>query len=239
MRGCLTWFFALFAIVLVATWVFAPAVAAGLVSAGLGTAGFESADKQVTVVADPPIELLTLRADRIHLQATNARFGGVAMGAVDLTLGGVGLMGREADSVVGTLTAVRIPTLLGSPATITSVGLSGPSSDLRAILTLSLKDVQALASAAVEGQLGQTPTKVTLTAPDKVTVVASGLNVRGRLVVDKGGGLVLVTTSPAGFSGPIDIIRPGATQPLRLTGITLRTDGATLTATVDASFFGG
>ena len=62
---------------------------------------------------------------------------------------------------------------------------------------------------------------------------------RGRLVVDKGGGLVLVTTSPAGFSGPIDILRPGPTQPLRLTGIILRTNGATLTATVDASFFGG
>ena len=44
--------------------------------------------------------------------------------------------------------------MLGSPATISSVGLSGPSSDLRAIITLSAKDVQALASAAVEGQIG-------------------------------------------------------------------------------------
>jgi hypothetical protein len=239
MRGCLTWFFFLFAILLVATWVFAPAVAAGLVSAGLGTAGFESADRTVTVVADPPIELLTLRADKVRVQATNARFGGLTIGSVDLTLGGVGLVGRQADSVDGTLTGVRIPTLLGSPATITSVGLSGPSSDLRAIITLSLKDVQALASAAVRGPLGTTPSKVTLTAPDKVTVAASGMDVRGRLVVDKGGGLVLVTTSPAGFSGPIDIIRPGPTQPLRLTGITLRADGAILTAIVDPSFFGG
>ena len=65
---------------------------------------------------------------------------------------------------------------------------------------------------------------MTLTAPDKVTVAANGLNVRGRLIVDKGGGLVLVTTSPAGFSGPIDILRPGPTQPLRLTGITLRAE---------------
>lgn len=239
MRGCLTWFFALFAIVLVATWLFAPAVAAGLVSAGLGTAGFESADKKVTVIADPPIELLTLRADKVRVQATSATFAGLTIGSVDLTLGGVGLVGRQADSVDGTLTGVGVPTMLGSAANITSVGLSGPSSDLRAIITLSLKDVQALASAAVEGQLGQTPTKVSLTAPDKVTVVASGLNVRGRLVVDKGGGLVLVTTSPAGFSGPIDILRPGPTQPLRLTGITLRTNGATLTAIVDPSFFGG
>jgi hypothetical protein len=239
MRGCLTWFFALIAIVLVATWTFAPAVAAGLVSAGLGTAGFESADKKVSVIADPPIELLTLRADKVRLEATGATFAGLTIGSVDLTLGGVGLMGRQADSVDGTLTAVKVPTELGSTANLTSVGLSGPSSDLRAIVTLSLKDVQALASAAVEGQLGPTRTKVTITAPDKVTVSASGLNVRGRLVVDKGGGLVLVTTSPAGFSGPIDIFRPGPTQPLRLTGITLRSDGATLTATVDASFFGG
>ncbi len=239
MRGCLTWFFALIAIVLVATWTFAPVVAAGLVSAGLGTAGFESADKKVTVIADPPIELLTLRADKVRLEATSATFAGLTIGGVDLTLGGVGLMGRQADSVDGTLTAVQVPTELGSTANISSVGLSGPSSDLRAIVTLSLKDVQALASAAVEGQLGPARTKVTITAPDKVTVSTSGLNVRGRLVVDKGGGLVLVTTSPAGFSGPIDILRPGPTQPLRLTGITLRANGATLTATVDASFFGG
>jgi hypothetical protein len=239
MRGCLTWFFVVLAVLLGATWAFAPGVAAGLVSAGLGTAGFESADKSVTVVADPPIELLTLRADKVRVQATNATFSGLAIGSVDLTLGGVGLMGRQADSVDGTLTGVKVPTALGSAANLTSVGLSGPSSDLRAIVTLSLKDVQALASAAVEGQLGSSATKVTLTAPDKVTVSASGLNVRGRLVVDKGGGLVFVTIAPAGFSDPIDIFRPGPTQPLRLTGITLRTNGATLTATIDASFFGG
>ena len=239
MRGCLTWFFVLLAVVLIATWAFAPVVAAGLVSAGLGTAGFDSADKKVTVIADPPIELLTLRADKVRIQATDATFAGLRIAGVDLTLGGVGLMGREAESVEGTLTGVRIPTLLGSTATIDSVSLSGPSADLRAILTFGLKDVQALASAAVEGQMGSTATKVTLTAPDKVTVVASGINVRGRLVVDKAGGLVLITTSPAGFSGPIDIIRPGPTQPLRLTSIVLRTNGATVTAIVDPSFFGG
>ena len=76
-------------------------------------------------------------------------------------------------------------------------------------------------------------------APDKVTVVASGITVRGRLVVDKTGGLVLVTTYPAGFSDPIDILRPGPTQPLRFTSIILRSTGATVTATLDPSFFGG
>lgn len=240
MRGCLTWFFLLLAVLLVATWVFAPVVAAGLVSASLGTAGFESADKKVTVVADPPIELMTLRADRVTIQATDARLSGLRIASVDLTLEGVGLASRQADSVKGTLTGVQVPSPLGTPATISSVTLNGPSSDLRAILTLSAKDVQAMASAAVEGQMGSTTaTKVTLSAPDKVTVVASGITVRGRLVVDKTGGLVLVTTYPAGFSDPIDIMRPGPTQPLRFTSIILRTTGATVTATLDPSFFGG
>ena len=240
MRGCLTWFFLLLAVLLVATWIFAPVVAAGLVSAGLGTAGFESADKKVTVIADPPIELLTLRADKVTIQATNARFAGLLIGSVDLTLEGVGLAGREAESVEGTLTGVQVPTPLGIPATISSISLNGPSSDLRAILTLDAKDVRAMASAAVEGQMGSTTaTKVTLTAPDKVTVVASGITVRGRLVVDKTGGLVLVTTYPAGFSDPVDIMRPGPKQPLRFTSIILRTTGATVTATLDPSFFGG
>jgi hypothetical protein len=239
MRGCLTWFFLVLAVLLVATWVFAPVVAAGLVSAGLGTAGFESTDKKVTVIADPPIELLTLRADEVRIQATDARFSGLRIASVDLTLGGVGLGGRQAESVEGTLTGVQVPSPLGTPATISSISLNGSSADLRAILTLNVKDVQALASAAVEGQMGSTPTKVTLAAPDKVSVVASGITVRGRLVVDKAGGLVLVTTYPAGFSDPIDIIRPGPTQPLRFTSIILRSSGATVTALVDPSFFGG
>jgi hypothetical protein len=238
MRGCLTWFFLVLAVLLVATWIFAPVVAAGLVSAGLGTAGFESADKKVTVIADPPIELLTLRADKVSILATDARFSGMRIAKVDLTLEGVGLAGRDAESVEGTLTGVQVPSPLGIPATISSISLNGPSADLRAILTLNLKDVQALASAAVEGQMGSKPTKVTLAAPDKVTVVASGITVRGRLAVDDGG-LVLITTYPAGFSDPIDIIRPGPTQPLRFTSIILRANGATVTAMVDPSFFGG
>jgi hypothetical protein len=238
MRGCLTWFFLVLAVLLVATWIFAPVVAAGLVSAGLGTAGFESADKKVTVIADPPIELLTLRADKVSILATDARFSGMRIAKVDLTLEGVGLAGRDAESVEGTLTGVQVPSPLGIPATISSISLNGPSADLRAILTLNLKDVQALAGAAVEGQMGSKPTKVTLAAPDKVTVVASGITVRGRLAVDKGG-LILITTYPAGFSDPIDILRPGPTQPLRFTSIILRTNGATVTAMVDPSFFGG
>lgn len=239
MRGCLTWFFVVLAVGLVCVWSFAPAVAGGLVSAGLGTAGFESRDKLVTVIADPPIELLTLRADEIHVQAKDATFAGLRIAGVDLVLGGVGLVGRQADSVTGTLTGVQVPSPLGTTATISSVGLSGPSSDLRAILTFTAKDIQALASAAVEGQIGSTPTKVILAAPDKVNVIVSGISVRGRLAVDRTGGLVLITTSPPGFSGPIDIIRPGPTEPLRLTSIVLRPNGATITAIVDPSFFGG
>ena len=239
MRGCLTWLFVSLAVILVATWALAPAVAAGLISAGLGTAGFESTAKKVTVTADPPIELLTLRADRVRIQATDATFAGLRMAGVDLTLGGVGLLGREAASVEGTLTGVAVPTLLGPVATIGSVGLSGPSSDLRAILTMAAADVASLASAAVEGQTGSPATKVTLGAPDRVTVLASGVTVRGRLEVDAAGGLVFVTTAPAGSSGPVDIIRPGPGQPLRLTSVAVRTTGATLTAIIDPSFFGG
>ena len=242
MRGCLTSFFIFLAGLLLATWLFAPTVAAGLVSAGLGGAGFSSADKQVTVTAEPPIELLTLHADTVHLQATDATFAGLHMAGVDLILGGVGLLGRSADSVVGTLTGVRVPTLLSddaSTATISSIGLSGPSSDLRAILTLSAADIRTLVSAAVQGELGAPATKVTLAAPDKVTVVTSGVTVRGRLVVDGAGGLAFLVASPPGLVGSLAIIRPSPTQPLHFTSIALRTSGATITATVDPSFFGG
>lgn len=242
MRGCLTTFFIFLALVVVATWLFAPTVAAGLISAGLGGAGFQSADRQVTVTADPPIELLTLHADAVHLQATDATFAGLHMAKVDVTLGGVGLLGRQADSVVGTLTGVRLPTLLSDDAstlTVDSIGLSGPSSDLRAIMTLSAAGIRTLVSAAVQSELGAPATKVTLAAPDKVTVVTSGVNVRGRLVVDGAGGLAFLVASPPGLVGSLDIIKPSSTQPLHFTSVALRSSGATITAIVDPSFFGG
>lgn len=241
MRGCLTWFFLLLAIVLVATWLLAPTVAAAVISVGLGGAGFASADKQVTVSADPPLQLVALHADEIHLQATDATFGGLHMTGVDLTLDGVSLLGRQADSVVGTLSGVQLPTLLSddaSTATISSIALSGPSSDLRAILIVPAADIRTLVSGAVQGELGSPATKVTLTAPDKVAVVSSGVSVRGRLVVTGDGGLAFLVASPPGLVGPLDIIRPGPTEPLRFTGISVRSSGATITAIVDPSFFG-
>lgn len=242
MRGCLTSFFILIALVVVATWLFASTVTAGLISAGLGGAGLQSADRQVTVSADPPIELLTLHADAVHLQATDATFAGLHMAKVDVTLTGVGLLGRQADSVVGTLTGVRLPTLLSDDAstlTVDSIGLSGPSSDLRAILTLSAAAIRSMVSAAVQSELGAPATKVTLTAPDKVAVVTSGVSVRGRLVVDGSGGLAFLVASPPGLVGTLAIIRPSPAQPLHFTSVALRSSGATITAIVDPSFFGG
>lgn len=237
MRGCLTWVFVGIAAVLVATWLFAPTVAGGLATASLHAAGFSSNDEHVTVTAEPPIELLTLHADRIHLQASGATFAGLHMTGLDLLLSDVGLIGRTAGSVEGTLTGLQLPTELGPTATISSVAVTGPSSDLRVILTLSAADVRTLASAAVEAQIGAKATKVALAAPDKVTVSVSGITVRGRLTVDEAGGLTLVPTSPAGFSGPIAILRPGPGQPLRFTSVAVRTNGATITGTVDPSLF--
>jgi hypothetical protein len=122
---------------------------------------------------------------------------------------------------------------------VDTVGLSGPSSDLRAILTLSTAGIRALVSAAVQTELGAPATKVTLTAPDKVAVVTSGVSVRGRLVVDGSGGLAFLVASPPGLVGSLEIIRPSSTQPLHFTSVALRASGATVTAIVDPSFFGG
>jgi hypothetical protein len=237
MRGCLTWFFMVIATLLVATWLFAPSVAAGLVTAGLHAAGFSSNEEDVTVTADPPIELLTFHADGLHLRASGATFAGVHVAGVDLLLSDVAFGGRTAAKVEGTLTGLQLPTELGPITTIPMVAISGPSADLRVILSLSVADVRALAGSAVQTQIGAKPTKVVLAAPDKVSVTVSGITVRGRLVVDDAGGLTLIPTSPVGISGPIAIIRPGPGEPLRFTGITVNPTGATITGTVDPSLF--
>ena len=241
MRGCLTSLLVFPAVLLVAAWFLLPRIAGPIVGAGLGVAGFAASEEQVTVSADPPIELLTLHADSVHVQASKATIHGVTIDAVDVTLSDVGLLDRTAGTVTGTLTGVEVRPADGLPLRVTSVTLDGSSAAITASLTLSPSDLRSLAANAVKSALGSVPSSVTFAAPDRATVVVAGVNIAGRLVVTPARGLAFKPTKlPFGLDGPIDLVTPGPEMPLRISSVTVTASGGMVVAgTVDASLFGG
>ena len=241
MRGCLTSLLIFPAILLVVAWFVLPRIASPVVTAGLGVAGFSSSNQLVTVSADPPIELLTLHADRIHVSAANGSFHDVTMETVDITLDDVGLLDRTAGTVSGTLTGVEVHPADGLPLRVTSIVLTGSSASISASLTLSPTDLQALATNAVKSALGSTPSKVTFAAPDRATVVVAGISITGRIVITSAGGLAFKpTTLPLGLDGPIDLVKPGPAMPLRVTSVRVNAvGGMAIDGVVDLSLVGG
>ncbi|HTC86247.1 MAG TPA: hypothetical protein VK656_06060, partial [Candidatus Acidoferrum sp.] len=221
-------------------WFALPVVAGPIVVGALGLAGFSASDEHVTVTAAPPIELAALHADRIHLTANKATFQGVTMSSIDLTLDDVALLDRTAGAVSGTLTGVRMAPQNGPVVTIASVSLSGTGTDIEAILALSPADVNAVASGAIRAALGGTPSKVTLAAPDKATVVVNGVTVSGRLVVDAAGTLAFRPSKiVGGFQGQVELMAPGPAVPFHISTVTVTPTTVILTGVVDPALFGG
>ena len=111
---------------------------------------------------------------------------------------------------------------------------------MAATISLSAAEFRTLATAGVKRTLGTTPSKVTLAAPDKVTVVVGGRTVTGRLAVDAGGGLVFRPNGAGGaLPASVDIVRPGPDAPIRLEGVTVGPSGATLVGSLDPALFRG
>jgi hypothetical protein len=240
MRGCLTMLLLLAALFLIVSWLFLPAVAAGAIDRGLDLAGFAGSDRRVTVVASPPLDLLALHADSVEVEATDVVYRGLRIADVDVTLGDVALLDRTAQTIAGTLSTVEFDATDGTPITLDSVRLSGSGTAVAATISLTADDFRDLATAAVKRTLGTTPSKVTLAAPDKVTVVVGGHSVAGRLGVDAGGGLVFRPGAPGGsVPASVDIVRPGPDVPIRLEGVTVGPSGATLVGSLDPALFRG
>lgn len=241
MRGCLTSLLVFPAVILVAAWFLLPRIASPLVSAGLGLAGFTSANQEVTVSADPPIELLTMHADRIHLSAASASFHELTMDTVDVTLDDVGLLDRTVQTLHGTLTGVVVQPGGGLPLRLTSIVLDGSSASITANVTVSPTDLTTLAASAVQSALGSAPSKVTFAGPDRATIVVGGIGIAGRIVITSDGGLAFKPTKlPLGLDGPIDLVTPGPSVPFRMTSVRVTAlGGMTIEGNVDLSLVGG
>jgi hypothetical protein len=232
MRGCLVTIVVLLLVMGGAAWFLLPPLAGVVAEGALVGAGFDADTSTVTVGSDPPLRLLTLRADSLRVRATNVAFRGVQAASADITLGDVAVLDRSFKTLKGSLKGVRFKPEHGPEVGIPLVELNGTPARIRATLTLPAADAEALAVAAVENAVGITPSSVRLTAPDRVQLTAGGLTVNARLAVGADGTLVLKAPSGSNL-GSIDIISPSPELPIRIESFDIVDGGLTLVATLD------
>ena len=175
-------------------------------------AGFNADAMTVTVNADPPPRLLGLRADRVRVQATNATFRGLEALDVDLILHDVRLLDRTFGSIEGTLRHVTTTDGSGAGVTIPIAVVSGTPDRIQATMTFPASDAEELAADAVRKAIGLAPSRVVLTAPDRVRVEAGGLAINARITVDAQGVLKLVPPSGAPIAA-LTLFEPGPDAP--------------------------
>jgi hypothetical protein len=226
-RGCLFVLLLAAAVSAAVVVVGLPAVAAGLLTAGVQAAGLQADDLTVTVTADPPWDLLGLRADRVRVRATSASFRGLAIGALDVTFLDTSLVDRSATSVAGRLTGVTAPNVGGQPLGIQAISLAGGGRQVTATTTIAPSDAQSLVAAEAASLAGVAvpASAVHLTAPDKVTL-RGAVTVSATLAVDAAGDLV--ATAPG--IAPVALLRAGEDVPLTFTAVRVDARGGLVLA---------
>jgi hypothetical protein len=229
-RGCLITIVFLLGIAVAATWFVLPPLVGTLSQGALVAGGFEADSTTVTVSADPPPRLLTLKADSIRIQATNLTYRGLRSTSADITLHDVAFAERTFKTIDGTLKGVRFQPETGPELGVLVVRLDGPADRIRATMTLPGADAEALASAAVESAIGITPRSVALTDPDRVEVDVGGLVVAARLGLRADGALMLEAPSGSPI-GSIALVVPGSDLPFRVESFEIADGGLVIVAT--------
>ena len=229
MRSCLFQVIAAIVVVLAVLWFALPPVASAVATAALNSSGFSGTDTKVEVSSSPPLALLTLRADRVHITATNAGIAGLHCDSLDVTLGDVGLLNRSMDTVSGTLRGVQVSAPSGDPIDIDTITLGGPGTATIATATLTMPEAQALAESQLRIQTGLTGT-IKLKAPNVVVLSLAGRSATGRLITANGA-LILVPDSNALPS--VTLIAPSDSNPLHVNSVLVGSDNVTLVSTVN------
>lgn len=229
MRSCLIQLLIMVAVVFCLVWFGLPFGVSALATAALNATGFSGTDTKVEVSANPPFMLLTGHADTIRIRSSDAGMGNLHAAGVDVTLGSVELLSRNIGTVTGTLDGVRVAAPNGDPVPIDRVTLAGSATATTATATLTIAEAEALAESQLKAQTGIVA-KVTLKAPDLVTVTIGGKAEAGRLVTSNGA-LLLV---PAGDTlSTVTLIAPGTANPLRVTSVTIGAADVTLIGAIN------
>ncbi len=229
MRSCLFQVIAAIVVVVAVLWFTLPFVASALALAALNSSGFTGTDTKVEVSSSPPLALLALHADSIHITSTNAGIAGLHADSLDVTLGNVGLLGRSMGTVDGTLDGVQVGAPNGDPIDIESITLNGSGTATVATATLTMAQAETLAESQLGAQTGLTGT-VKLKSPNVVVLTIAGRSGTGRLITANGA-LILVPDSSALPS--VTLIAPSDTNPLHISSVAVGTDTVTLVATLN------
>ena len=241
MRSCLLRLLIWPVLLLVVAWFGLPPLASAAISAGLGAAGFHASAETVDLIADPPLELLVLRADQVHLRASRATFRGLAVASVDLTVTKLSVLDQTAGTIDGTLSGVTVPSANGGSISVAAIDVSGSgaANNVAVRLGIGLREVERLAAAALGAPAGSLAT-VTLDAPNRATIVVAGAVVAGRLLVDVTGALVFRPAhATAEIGTSLVLARPSPATPIRLTGVVADPASLTVEGAMDLSLFGG
>ena len=126
MRGCLFVLVLAAALVAAIAWFGRPRSSPAVISGALQAAGYQSASTTITATADPPPRLLLGHADRVAIDASDVAWKALRARHLALTLDGVDLFARTADTVHGTIEGAEIADGRGGTAAASSIELAGP-----------------------------------------------------------------------------------------------------------------
>jgi hypothetical protein len=202
-----------------------PAIASGVLTAALAGAGLNAADTTVTVTSDPPTDLVALRADTVHVTATDADFRGMRIGSLDIVLGDVAILDRTAGAIDGQLDDVTVRASGGERVRIQRITIGGSLDHVTTTTVIPNAEAEALIADAVEAQTGSRPTAITLTAPSGLAIKAGGQIVEGTFAINGKGDLVVRATDGPAKNTEIVLVRGGEDLPIELTSVTVTRDG--------------
>jgi hypothetical protein len=194
-RGCLFVVLLAGVVLTAAAWFGAPPLAALVVRNALTSAGVASGTIDVQVEASPPLRLLSGRADRVRIRATDATVDRMVAATLDLELSSVDLFSRSFGSIDGTLSDVAVPAGVAGSILARSIALVGPADAVVATVHVERAAAEAAFTAALARAVGQPVGAVRLAAPDQLTFSLGPVSASARLVVDDAG-LVLEADVP-------------------------------------------
>lgn len=230
MRGCLTVLVLAAAFLVGGIWFGGPPLAGTVVEASLTGAGLTADDLDVTVSSDPPLGLVTGRADRVAIHASGVAWGGIEAESMDLDLTGVDLFARTATAADGRFDGVEVPGPGGGAPILASVELSGPADAAPTTVRVDRPTVERVALAAFEAEFDVRPDAVSLAAPDEVRVTVGGRELAAHLEIAADGAVVARSAL-----GTVSIMDARSSLPLVLTGLSLGPDGLVLNGSLDVA----
>lgn len=174
------------------------------------------------------IGLLRGFVGEIRISGSNLATDGATIGALDITVRGVGIADRAFDSIVGSLGAIDVVDGDGSTIRVESVALSGPSGAVEAVAHVDAAQSQRLLLAAL-ADAGYVLDGLRL-VDGGVEAVILGQSVLVAPVVLDGG---LYVPSIVG-GGSIPVVVPAAGDAWRITAAAVSRSGLTIEAIVDS-----